>query len=503
MTSPAPHLLTNSANVVQGSPTPRIWTPPLRELTPETSFGYDLIDFAEAIGWPLDPWQAWLAIHMGELLPDGRPRFRMVLALVARQNGKTLFSRVLTLYWMYVEQVPLVLGVRAAREMAKESWRKVIEMAGANQWLAEVPHTERYTLSEECFTAERSAYRFAAPNQRAGRSFTVHRGVLDELRELHDWDTYNALVNAMNAVPHAQAVAITNQGEAGAVVLDSLRDSAITFIETGQGDPRLFLAEWSAPNGADPTDPEALALANPDLGNRLQLDSIIGQAIRAKAAGGVELAGFRTEVMCQRVTLLDSAIDEDAWRAAGTDQPVNLADHRDKLALCVDVALDGSHATLVAAAQIDGITHVEVVQVWQGYDATARLRRDLPAVVERLRPRALGWFPAGPAASVAASLSAKAGGRSWARGRTRVAELTTETAAVCMGLAEQVSAGEVRHARDEMLTAHVQATQKLRRGDAWVFTRRGSSPIDGTYALAGAVHLARTLPAPLPPLQVA
>lgn len=503
MPTPAPALSMNSAPVVTGSPTPRLWTPPLRELTPETSFGFDLIDFAQAIGWPLDPWQQWLAIHMGELLPDGRPRFRMVLALVARQNGKTLFARVLTLYWMYVEQVPLVLGVSASREMAKESWRKVIEMAGQDPWLAREPHTERYTLSEECFTTGSSAYRFAAPNQRAGRSFTVHRAVLDELRELHDWDTYNALVNSMNAVPDAQAVAITNQGEAGAVVLDSLRDSAITFIETGQGDPRLFLAEWSAPNGADPTDPEALALANPDLGNRLQLDSIIGQAIRAKAAGGVELAGFRTEVMCQRVTLLDSAIDEDAWRAAGAGEPIDLAEHRDKLALCVDVSLDGSHATLVAAAQVDGITHAEVVRTWHGYGATASLRQDLPGLVERLKPRALGWFPAGPAASVAASLSAKAGGRNWARGRTRVAELTAETAAVCMGLAEQVLAGEVHHPDDPMLNAHVSATQKLRRADAWVFTRRGSAPIDATYALAGAVHLARTLPAALPPLQVA
>lgn len=502
MPTPALVPLTNSVSAVAGSPTPRLWTPPLRELTPETSFGYDLIDFSIAIGWPLDPWQCWLAIHMGELLPDGRPRFRMVLALVARQNGKTLFARVLTLYWMYVEQVPLVLGVSASREMAKESWRKVIEMAGKDAWLAREPHTERYTLSEECFTAGPSAYRFAAPNQRAGRSFTVHRGVLDELRELHDWDTYNALVNAMNAVPDAQAVAITNQGEAGAVVLDSLRDSAITYIETGQGDPRLFLAEWSAPNGADPTDPEALALANPDLGNRLQLDSIIGQAMRAKAAGGIELAGFRTEVMCQRVTLLDSAIDETAWEASGTDEPVDLALHRDKLALCLDVSMNGDHATLVAAATLDGVTHVEVVARWQGYGATQALRRDLPGLVERIKPRALGWFPHGPAAAVAAELAARKG-RTWPPRRVKVAELTTETAAVCMGLAEQVTAREVQHPKDEMLTAHVRATQKLNRGDAWVFTRRGTSPIDGTYALAGAVHLARTLPPPLPPLQVA
>ncbi|MEZ5411043.1 MAG: hypothetical protein R2761_23635 [Acidimicrobiales bacterium] len=70
-----------------GSVEPRIFTPPLRELTPETSFGYDVIDFArEVMGIELDPWQQWLAIHVGELLPDGRPRFRYVLILVARQR---------------------------------------------------------------------------------------------------------------------------------------------------------------------------------------------------------------------------------------------------------------------------------------------------------------------------------------------------------------------------------------------------------------------------------
>ena len=40
----------------------------------------------------------------------------------------------------------------------------------------------------------------------------------------------------------------------------------------------------------------------------------------------------------------------------------------------------------------------------------------------------------------------------------------------------------------------------LWRAQPWVFVRQGTGPIDGAYALAGAVHLARTLPAPLPPL---
>lgn len=496
---------------MRGSVTPRLWTPPLRELTEETTYGYELIDFAELIGWPFDPWQRWLAVHMGELLPDGRPRFRQVLVLVARQNGKTTFCRVLILWWLFVELVELVVGAHASRDKAKTEWKKTIAFARSVPQLAREigRHAVTLQVGEEDFaTLLGSHYRFGAANRRLGRGDTVHRLLLDELREHKDWSAYDAGVNAMNAVDDAQAVAITNQGDARAVVLDSLRDEALQFIETGQGDSRLFLAEWSAPAGSDPTDVQAIAAANPDLGGRLQLDALMGQAMRAKRQGGAELAGFRTEVLCMRVALRDPAIDPDAWRAAGYDpddpeQRVDLAAHRDRLVACLDVALDGSHATLVAAATLDGRTYVEVVKRWQGAGATAALRAELPDLVRKLRPRRLGWFPGGPAAAVAAALSAKTRSAGWPPRGTKVAELVGEVPAVCMGLAEQVAAGEVRHPRDPMLTAHVEQTQRLRRGDGWIFTRQGSRPIDGTYALAGAVHLARTLPAALPPLQVA
>jgi hypothetical protein len=63
---------TSSPKLVLGAVVPRLWTPPLRDLEDEeSSWGYDFIDFCELIGWPLDPWQVWLAIHLGELYPDG------------------------------------------------------------------------------------------------------------------------------------------------------------------------------------------------------------------------------------------------------------------------------------------------------------------------------------------------------------------------------------------------------------------------------------------------
>lgn len=502
---------TSYGSDVHGSPTPRLWTPPLRDLSdPSATYGYDLIDFASRIGWPFKPWQENLAIAAGELLPDGRPRFRTVLVLVARQNGKTIFCRVLTLYWLHIELATmrdprqgLVLGTSTSRDTAKESWRKVIEMAQDTPALAEEygPKAIRETIGEETFTTLHGThYRFAAPNRRAGRSFTVRRLVLDELREHKTWDAWNAATKAMTAVPDGQTYCITNQGDAESVVLDSLRTAALSYIETGRGDPRLGLFEWSSPTGADPTDVQALAMANPQLGDTITVDAIIGDAMRAQAAGGEELATFRTETMCIRQTLLDPAIDPDSWRECGTDTPTDLAPHRRRVALCLDVSLDATHATLVAAADLDGKIHLEVIRAWSGVGCTRAVREELPALVGKVRPAVFGWFPQGPAASIAAALKARRGRQPWPPRNVRPLEIVADVPAVCMGFREIVLAGDVQHPRDPLLNAHVGSTQKLQRGDVWLFTRAGEHPVDGTYAAAGAAHLARTMPRPLGPV---
>jgi len=490
--------MVQAAPDVLGSTEPRLWTPPLRELTPETSFGFDLIDFArDILGIDLDPWQRYAAIHIGELLPDGRPRFRIVLILVARQNGKTLLAKVLILYWMFMVGVPLVLTTGTDRSYAKKTWQAINEMIRRNPILAPELDRIRLTIGEEAtFTTSGSELGFAANNASAGRSRTIDRALIDEVREHKSLDAWGSIKGAMNAVPYGQLVCITNQGDDTAALLDMLRDPALEYIETGEGDPRLGLFEWSSPPGSDPEDVAALAAANPNLVRRVDLDSILGDARRAKRAGGPELASFRTEVMCQRVALLDPAIDPDAWAACGTSTPIDLAEHRDRVALCLDVSLDGTHATLTAAATIGGITHVDVVRAWDDMQA---LRRELPGLVEQVRPARFGWFPNGPAAALAADLAERRGS-GWPPRRVELTPITSETAAVAMAMPQLVTAGQVVHTRDPMQDAHVARAQRARRGDQWIYGRRGTGPIDATYALAGAVHLARTMPPPRPRL---
>lgn len=492
---------------ILGSTMPRIATPPLIggdpgpcgcgcALDETTSYGFDVVDFArDILGTPLDPWQRWLVIHAGELLQDGRPRFRTVLLLVSRQVGKTFLGVVLTLFWLFVERHQLILGTSTNRDTAKESWRAAVNVAQTCEWLAEDVRPPRYANGEETLetVSDGCRYRIAASNRRGGRGMTINRLILDELREHVTYEAVDAAVPATNAVPDAQIWALTNQGGDDSVVLRAWHAAALAYIDSGEGDHRLGVFEWSAPPGADPTDPHALAQANPAYGRRIDPDALMGQAIRAKNAGGAELASFRTEILCQKVDLLDPAIDPDAWRACGTNQPTDLAPHRRNVALCVDVALDGSHATLAAAASLDGAVHVEIVHHWEGRGCTGALRESLPAIVARVKPGAVGWFPTGPAASVAAELAERKGG-TWPPAYVKVEEIRGSLTAVCMGLAELVTTRQLRHPHDDLLNTHIRAAQKAKRGDGWIFARQDSGgPIDATYAVAGAAHLARTM----------
>jgi Phage Terminase len=489
---------------VLGSTTPRLWTRPLRKLTRSTSYGFAVVEFArDVLGRPLDPWQEWLAIHGCELLPNGRPRFRKVLVCAARQNGKTELPVVLSLYWQFVEGVPLVLGTSTKLDYAKESWTKAVGLAERARDLDKLrPRRWKREANgeQESWTTEKARYKIAAANDDAGRSLTIHRLILDELRQHHTYACWDAAVPAGNAVEDFQCWCMTNAGDDRSVVLNDLRGDALSYIETGKGDPTLGLFEWSAPPDADPLDVAALAQANPNLGRRILVETLLGDAARAVAKGGKALTGFQTEQMCIRVPKMSPAINPAHWEACL--DVGDLVAVRSRVACCLDLSPDGAHATLAAAAVLDdGRVRVEVVGAWTD---TERLRVELPALLAKIRPKALGWLPGGPAAALAADLKVRKGRTQWPPAWLTVEEIRGETTAICMALAELAKVAKLAHSGQELLDDHVAGADRLPRGKdgAWVFARLPDDEdeerhVDAAYAAAGAVHLARTLPPPI------
>ncbi len=457
---------------------------------------------------PLDPWQQWLVIHAGELLPDGRPRFRQVLVLVARQNGKTHLCVVLALFWLFIERWPLVFGTSTNLEQAAEPWETCANMTRDVDELAALMPSDanrgvrKANGTQVISTTYRTRYKIGAVNPKGGRGKSIDRMIGDELREHHDWKGYHAAYNAMNARPSGQAIYITNQGDDRSVVLNSLFDTAIRYVETGEGDYRLGVFDYSAPPGCALDDPVALAQANPNVGHvrangqlAMDWDTLLGPARRLSLPGAdpEEVAGFRTESLCQRVQNLDAAINPTMWEQAYADG--DLSELRARLALVVDVSPDRQHATAVAGGLMaDGRVRVEPVQAWTGLTAVADMQRALPALARKIRPQVVGWIPNGPAAAAAAGLKERKGRMAWPPPGIRVEEISGEVAAICMGLAAEVDAGQVVHANDPLLNAHVTGAAKLWNGDRWRFERSGDGHCDAAYAVAGVVHLARTLP---------
>lgn len=489
--------MTSTAPALLGSPVPRLWTPPLRDLSePNATLGHAVIAFAKMLGEPLLPWQEWWALHALELTADGRFRFGTVLTLVARQNGKTTLLKILALTLLYLGHARLILGAAQSLDIAKESWGKAVELAqGVPELDAEIIRVRRTNGDQEFAIADvseiaakgkrdatpKGRYRISAATPSAGRGLSVDLLILDELREHATWGAWAALSKTTSARPNALIIGISNAGSDHSVVLNSLRDIALA-----ESDPRVGVFEWSAPDGAALDDPEAWAAANPSLGHTLHAD-----AIRMSMTTDPP-AVFRTEVLCQRVEALNGAIDPAQW-SEGADTAAVMDDVRDRVALVLDVSPDLRHVTLLAAAEREsGAVQVEVVAAWDSPSAMRVGSGDpdnpmsLGEWAAKVSPRARGFFPTGPAAALATEL----------KGLGFEPITGADVSVVCQEFAELVTARRLVHTGDPLLTSQVTSATRTYSGDGWRFTRpRAGGYVDAAYAAAGAAYLARNLPA--------
>jgi hypothetical protein len=342
---------------LMGRTEPRLFTPPLRPLTRKTTLGYEVIDFARAIGENLLPWQEWLLVHGMELNPDGSFRFRTLLVLVARQNGKSRLARILALWRLFIDGAELILGAAQDVSQSREQWNFCLSIIRSCPDLMAELEVVRNVNGDEWFrVAGGGRYKITASNDKAGRGLSVDMLFIDELRTQTDWRAWGALESTTRARPRAQTLAMSNMGGDEAVVLNRLRDEAVAGAN-----PMLGHFEWSAPDGCELDDTAAWAQANPGLGYLFGESSI-------RSAMAAPPATFRAETLCQRVDSIDGAIDLAAWQDCA-DAGGTMDGLRNRIAACFEVAKDGKHVTLAVAGRLgDGRVRIEIVAAWDSTD---------------------------------------------------------------------------------------------------------------------------------------
>lgn len=368
-----------------GKEVPRIYTPPLRELTPDTTLGYDVVEWAsDVLGINLLPWERWLFIHgleiVGDFEAEWRLRFRVVICLVARQNGKSVMGMVLSLFFLYVLCASLILGTAQDLDQATEVWEGAVEMVLDSEELSEaIEQIYRGNGNKTLRIEGRRRYKVAAATRRGTRGKTSNLVLMDEIREHQTFQAWSAASKTTKSVRNGLVWCMSNAGDGTSVVLRHLRVQAHRAI----GDPDGIAAaldgaavepspeeaeamaeamssvgifEWSAPPGCSKWDRDAWAQANPSMGYGFLEESTIATDCATDPEDD-----FRTEDLCQwRTTSVSPPFPVGAWEQ-GKDPDSEIAPDA-PLTFGVDVSADRKHASIaVCGERSDHELHVELV----------------------------------------------------------------------------------------------------------------------------------------------
>lgn len=392
-----------------GSTFPRIFTAPLVTgppgpcgcgcaLTPETSHGFNAIDFCEQIiGVKLLPWQRWLFIHALELNSDDTFRYSTILIMIARQNGKTTWVEFKNLWKMFALKVQLVIGTAQNLDLAEESWSKAVEIAeGVDDLAGEIKSVFKGNGKKVLTLHSGARWKIAAASRSGGRGLSGDDVNLDELREHLDWNAWGAVTKTTLARSNSQVYAYSNAGDERSLPLNALQETGRALAQQKlPQDKTIGHFEWSVPDNVrctcgridgkphSPTcrlqDRALWAMANPSLGYR------ITEAKIASALTTDPTAVFLTEVLCQRVPSLtrETVISVEEW-----DSIRVRAEDASDVAYAAGMSRDRKHGVIAACRKrTDGRLQVSIVDYRSG---TAWMTQRLADLIREQDPVGVG-----------------------------------------------------------------------------------------------------------------
>jgi phage terminase large subunit-like protein len=454
-----------------GSQVPRIRSKPLDLPTR----GDEMVQFCIDIGFPLLPWQADLARDCLRYKPDGRWAHPLIGIMLPRQQGKSTFMALRILFGIYVLGEKMHLATAHKLTTSSEIFYKVSQMIEDSQLLLD-NFSKKYESkgSQEIRFKNGARYLIRAGNS-AARGIAAPDVIhIDELREFDTEDVWSSMRFTQMSNANPQSYIYSNAGHANSVLLLKFRERGLAASEGAADSIGWF--EWSAEPGADITDEEAWYQSNPSLGHTVHVDNI-------KDALSDREDIFRTEVLCQFVSMINPVISEAEWKKCKAEIPQLSVDKDTWMA--IDLSPDRKHGSLVAGQRLDGDRFmVSLLHTWfnpVNLD-DKEMANDIAFWVRK--------FPVNTVAYSKSTASAVAARLSPAGIPTH--EITgQEYQQSCDEFVSAVSSARLAHGDQEELTKQVLSAVKLTRGDGgWVMGRKASGIVCGAVASAMVTHFA-------------
>lgn len=238
--------------------------------------GLQVAEIAKRIGLELMPWQTYAAQRLLEESKPGVNRFRTSLVTVGRQNGKSFLLRSLVVWWLTSHAVEVgpqtVVHAANTRSLAVDQWAAVVRLfeehlPGSIEKVSRGAGRERLTL------VDGSSYQPVASTD-AVHGLSVDLFLVDEVWDIKPTVLDDGILPTTMARPQPLVAMFSTAGDENSSAMRSWRERGLADIAKPSSATSHLLLEWSAPDDADPDDPNTWAAANPGMGRTIQLDAL-------------------------------------------------------------------------------------------------------------------------------------------------------------------------------------------------------------------------------------
>jgi len=428
------------------------------------------------------PWQQDALDVACEIDPaTGGFWYREVVVVVPRQAGKTSMSRGKVTHRCLTTPKAPVLYTAQDRNMARRRLEKsFLDPLSASPLAAYLaPATAGGRLGWDGangrekvkFANGSEIFIIAAKKKDAAHGDTLPEAHLDEYFAQVDQRLEQAVGPTMITVAGAQRWVMSAAGDAGSAPLWAKVEAGRARVEAGIESRTCYL-EYSAPPGADRSDPDTISGVHPAVGFTITVDDILAEQVTMDdGPAGPEEWNRAYFGWWPSAKAKPWAIPRGSWE--DTALAGDRADWSGEPVWSVDVSPDRAWASIGMAAQHPG------VRCWLEVPAH---REHGPWLVDLLKQlagelggRLVGVDGTSPAAALIPDLEAA--------GFTVDRLSRQEVVDACGGLYDDVLAGMVLHELDPDVDESLASAATRASGDAWLFVRgRSASDISPLYA---------------------
>ena len=218
---------------------------------------------------------------------DGVRKYRELILIVARKNGKSALGSALALYMLMAdgEAGPEIVSAATKKDQAKIIWSEAKRMVKKSPVLSK---RIRPLVAELISDYNDGSFKPLSSDSNTLDGLNVHCSLIDELHAIQDKNLYDVIVDGMTAREQPLSIITTTAGTVREGIFDLKYDECEKIINgysdpDGYHDERVLPIIYELDKREEWTDSKAWKKANPGLGTIKSIDQLAQKVKKAEA----------------------------------------------------------------------------------------------------------------------------------------------------------------------------------------------------------------------------